>query len=76
MTSNDSDRREAERLVDLDDRGRRIEAVAAVLAVRRMAKESADELAELDRVALNEISTGEHIRTGGNGTLTGPEYVP
>ena len=76
MTSNDSDRREAERLVDLDDRGRRIEAVAAVLAVRRMAKESADELAELDRVALNEISTGEHIRTGGNGTLTGPEHVP
>ena len=75
MFANEDDRREAERLVDLDDRGRQIEAVAVVLAARRMAKESADELAELDRVAIHEIQA-KHFGTGGDGPLTGTEYVP
>lgn len=74
MLTNENDRREAERLVDLDDRGRQIEAVAVVLAARRMAKESADELAELDRVAINEIQA-KYFGTGGDGTPTGPEHV-
>ncbi len=74
MLTNENDRREAERLVDLDDRGRQIEAVAVVLAARRMAKESADELAELDRVAINEIQT-KYFGTGGDGTPTGAKHV-
>lgn len=74
MFANEDDRKEAERLVDLDDRGRQIEAVAVVLAARRMAKESADELAELDRVAIHEIQN-QYFRTGGDGASSGTEYV-
>ena len=74
MFANEDDRKEAERLVDLDDRGRHIEAVAVVLAARRMAQESADELAELDRVAIDEIQA-KYFGTGGDGASSGTEHV-
>ena len=75
MFVTDDDRREAARLVDLDDRGRRIEAVAIALSARRQAKESADELAELDRVAIDEIQE-KYFGTGCDGTSSGTEHVP
>ena len=73
MFVTDDDRREAARLVDLDDRGRRIEAVAIALSARRQADESAAELAELDRGIIDEIA--KRVGSGGEGTSDGPEHL-
>ena len=73
MFVTDDDRREAARLGDLDDRGRRIEAVAIALSARRQADESAAELAELDRGIIDEIA--KRVGSGGEGASSGTEHL-
>jgi len=68
--ASETDRREAERLVDLDGRGRDIEAVAAVLSARRHAEESAAELDAIDRGFLDAIE--QYFGSGGGSAPDGP----
>ena len=69
-----ADRTEAARLVDLDERGRTVEAVALVLAMRRQAAEAADELAAIDREMLDGFSRTwrGHTDDGGGSAFAGP----
>tara|TARA_R110002051_G_scaffold92708_1_gene162444 strand:- start:7 stop:231 length:225 start_codon:yes stop_codon:yes gene_type:complete len=73
MPVSDEDRAEATRLVELDERGREIEAVAIILSTRRQADESAAELEALDRGWVDEIAGSFRSRSGS--TFDGPEFI-
>ena len=64
MLTTAEQRAEAERLVDLDERGRLVEAVALALRVAESQEAAMAELTRLDRDALRELSGEEH---GGSG---------
>ena len=64
MLTTAEQRAEAERLVDLDERGRLVEAVALALRVAESQESAMAELTRLDRDALRELSGEEH---GGSG---------
>jgi hypothetical protein len=59
MKSDEELRTEAERLVDLDDRGSLIEDVTIALRLGDQSDLAADELDKLDREFLDEISSRE-----------------
>ena len=73
MAVTDADRAEARRLIELDERGRDIEAVAMVLAIRRQSDASADELKAIDRGCLDEIA--ERLGGGSESPFDGPEHI-